>query len=325
MIIKGIEVYHPRNLVKNNYYLERFTKQQMLLTKLFNNMKKEERYISEGEDSLTMATKAIRKALDFSMIDRQQIGAVFYVSQTPEYVIPTNAVMIHKEFKLNNNCFCADVNSNCAGMTTGFELAYSYFKAHEDCQYILLVGSDYLSKHSSKDSMITYAIFGDAACAVVLQRSEGGFLDSEYYANSENAEGIRLPSCGLSQIYEQEVDSHMAYEITHGSIEAIFGPGIDKIEQILERNHIDKSQIALVCCNQQTRTTGEFIINALELKEDKMHYVGDQYGYTGCTASFISLYHGLQAGKVKQGDYIVFCSAGAGGVLNVIVYQYMEG
>lgn len=326
MILKQIEIYHPDNAVTNEYYLERFQDKQEMFSGMFKSMGLESRYIvNDGEDnSLSMAKKAVEKLLSSTDINREEIGGVFYVSQTPEYLIPTNAVLLHQAFELSKDCICVDSNANCAGMATVFESVYHYFKAHEECKYILLVGSELSSRHASKDCMISYGTLGDVGCAVLLERSEGGFLDSMYYTNSKNADSILFPKSGTSNLHEKDSDKHIYWGLKNGTVEGTFGPGVTRIKLLLEKHGIDKEEIGLVCCNQQAKPAGEFIVNELGLSEDKTCFIGNCYAYTGSTAAFISLYHGLKEGCLKHNQYIVFCCAGAGGTLSVILYRYME-
>lgn len=324
MILRGIEVYHPGNLVGNEYYLEKMEDKREVLEGMFERMNIKTRYIAKnGEDnSLSMAKKAVEKLLANGDIDRSEIGGVFYVSQTPEYLVPTTAVLLHQAFELPKDCICMDTNVNCAGMATAFESAYRYFESHTGFKYILLVSSEFNSRNSSKECIRTYPSLGDIGCAVLLERDENGFLDSMYYTNSKYADLILFPKCGMSHIYEGDSEKHIHWGNTSGTVEGTFWPGVKRIEMLLEKHGISKEEIGLVCCNQQTESTGEFIVGALGLPSDKTCYIGDRYGYTGSNAAFISLYHGLKEGRIKDNQYIVFCCAGAGGVVSVILYRY---
>lgn len=325
MIIKDIQLYCPKQLVKNDYYLERFEAQESVLRGIFDLMQKEERYIGgEGETSVTMAQGAVEQVIASSDIDREEIGAIFFASQTPEYLVPTNAVFVHQALGLRKDCFCTDVNANCGGMTVAFDMAYRFFKSHEECKYIVVVGAEHHSKHSSKECMQTYPILADMGCAVLLERSANGFLESTYYTNSKQAEVIRFPKEGLSTIYDEHVDKHMYWGLTDGSLEGSYGPAIKRINGLLEKHAITKDEVSLICCSQQLPHISDYLWKELELTSDHVCYVGDRYGYTGATSPFVSLYHAVQEQKVKNGEYILFCSGGAGGTLNMIVYRYME-
>lgn len=324
MKIYGLSLYYPETKVTNDYYYERFPEQRELYEALFDHMDKKERFIvqEKEETSLTLGVKAAQKVLDDYEVDASVIDAVFYASQTPEYLMPTNAVLIHKNLGLKKDCFCVDVNTNCAGMTVGLDFANQYFSTHKEAEYILLVGSEHHSRHSDKGCAFTYPILGDMGCAVLLQRSEQGVIASTYYTNSKNAEKILFPKEGLSEIHEVKSEKHISWGVTDGTIEGAFGPAIPRIEKILETHNISKEEVGLICCNQQTRTTGEFLADALDISNEKLCYVGDQYGYTGSTAAFVCLYHGLP--RVDKGEYIIFCSAGAGGTLNIVVFRHNE-
>jgi 3-oxoacyl-[acyl-carrier-protein] synthase-3 len=55
---------------------------------------------------------------------------------------------------------------------------------------------------------------------------------------------------------------------------------------------------------------------------DKIIYIGDKYGYTGTTSPLISLYEGIQQGRIKRGDTVLFWTVGAGHQFIVMLFKY---
>lgn len=130
---------------------------------------------------------------------------IMFASQTPEYTYPTNALLLHRMLQGKHRTITQDSNANCAGMVSAVEQTSRYMQANPSIRYALVVGSDYSSVNCNTDDEITYPNFGDAAAAVILERSNehAGFIDSLYYTDSEGSENIMFPACGLSNIYQE--------------------------------------------------------------------------------------------------------------------------
>lgn len=321
MKIAKIELGFPTNYVTNEYYLNRFPENKEMLNKMFTAMNKEGRYIAtKGEEnSLTLGIKAVERVLEG--VNAEDIGAIYFTSQTPEYTFPTNAILIHQHFKLNKKCLCLDMNGNCAGMTLGLEQAHNYLKYHKECKYVLLVGAECHSTQSPKDDVATYPIFGDMGCAVLLENTEEDFpLKSFYYANSKNADKTLFPKNGLSSIHDEGLDNRIMW-FNGGTLEGAFGPAIKPIKDMMEELNITTDDISFLTCNQQTKTTTDFLVENLGIPREKTYYIGNRFGYTGSTASFVSLYCALQENRVAKGGYLVIVSAGAGGLLSSIIMK----
>lgn len=54
---------------------------------------------------------------------RENIGALIFVSQTPDYVLPATSHILQAKLGLPNNIFCVDINEGCSGYITGLYTA----------------------------------------------------------------------------------------------------------------------------------------------------------------------------------------------------------
>lgn len=56
-------------------------------------------------------------------IGRENIGALIFVSQTPDYVLPATSHILQARLGLSSNIFCADINEGCSGYISGLYVA----------------------------------------------------------------------------------------------------------------------------------------------------------------------------------------------------------
>lgn len=322
--MKNIEVYHPEHTVKNDYFIEHFKKLDRDITGFLDFMGKESRFIikDKEETSLTMAIEASRKVLESANLTLDEVDMIFFTTQVPEYSIPTNAMMIHEALKGKSNTRVMDLNASCAGMSVAVEQASMYMKANPRIKNALVVGSEQLSILASPEEEISYAMFGDAACAVILEQSEEvGFIDAEYHTFSANTDKILYPVTGMSNVLQGRGSGRYLQFVP---FDASFGAPITKrmIEDLLERNNMNIRDVDAFCLSQFAYADSTRLRDQFDLDMDKIIYVGNKYGYTGTTSPFLSLYEGIQDGRIKRGDTILFWTVGAGHQFIAMLFKY---
>lgn len=109
----------------------------------------------------------------------ESIGALIFVTQTPDYVLPATSTSLQHRLGLADGCAAFDVNLGCSGYIYGLWLGSLIVSAGVG-KVMLLVG-DTLSKLCCNMDRTT-ALFGDAGTATAL----------EY---CENATGFHLELC----------------------------------------------------------------------------------------------------------------------------------
>lgn len=322
--MKNMAVYHPENIITNDYFIEHYNKLGRDISGFLKFMGKEKRFIIQdrNETSLTMAIEASRRVLADSNMTLEDIDMIFFTTQVPEYSIPTNAMMIHDALKGKSNTKVMDLNASCAGMTIAIEQASMYMKANPRMKNVLVVGSEHLSVLANPEEEISYAMFGDAACAVILEQSdEVGFIDAEYHTFSANTDKILYPVTGMTNVLQGRGSGRYLRFLP---FDASFGAPITKkmIEDLLERNDMSIRDIDAFCLSQFAYQDSTRLRDQFDLDMDKIIYVGDKYGYTGTTSPFLSLYEGIQDGRIKRGDTVLFWTVGAGHQFIAMIFKY---
>lgn len=324
--IRDIEVYHGENIVDNSIYFEHFKKRGKDIKHFFEDvMKKDKRYLidREKENSLTMAIEVSKKLLQKTRLKGSDIDMIVYSSQLPEYVAPPSAVLVHNAIEGKVDCFCYDLNSNCTGMTFSVEQMYRYMSMNKKVNKVLIVGSDFINLEASPDDEAAYGHYGDAACALILEKTNEEncrLVDSDFWTYSSMIDKIKFPKCGFSKLFEADREElYLKWD----------NPGcpwldlsIKKLDEFLELNSITIDDISLVCASQYAYGNIEVIRKKFELDKIRVPYIGDVYGYTGTSSPFIALYESLKDGKVKRGDYILFWTFGAGAEGMTMLIQY---
>lgn len=323
--IKAVDVYHAKKQVDNDVYLEHFKKQGKDITNFLNIMGRKKRYIIDNlkENTITMAIEATNQVLKKAGLKGKDIDMIVFSTQVPEVTVPTNAMFIHNAIQAKKGTVIFDMNANCAGMTIAVEQASRYMKSNPHVNTALVVGSDYLSLVADPTDAMTYANFGDASSAIILEKTESdiGFVDAMFEVDSSNRNNILYPQKGLSQtIKAGESAESMLWLPFDGTMSLPYT--YEMFEVILERNQLKIDDVDVFCLSQFAKVNMDEIQKHFDIPEEKVIYVGDKYGYTGTSSPFIALHEGIESGKIKRGDLILFWTIGGGHEFITMLFRY---
>lgn len=324
--IKGIATYHPDKAYDNSYFVEHFDKLGLESEGLMNHLGRKTRYLvsSEDENALTMGIKAAQKLLQESNISAEELDMVVFVSDTPEYTYPSNALLIHREIGAVNAHIVYDLNTNCIGMLTAMDQVSHYLTGSRYIKRALIVGSVHVSNIARKDDTIVYPNFSDGSAAVLLEKSElpGGFIDANYKTDSKLGDTVTFPAAGMSKMFSEDVaeaDKRLRF-IPH-DVSYFSDEWKDMISLMLGRNGMLANDVDHWIFSQFSRPEIEETLEKMHVGLDKYTFVGDRYGYTGVTSPIFALEDALKSGKVSTGDKVILCSVGIGYTMSSLLYQ----
>lgn len=130
------------------------------------------RYVADELTTVTdMAVDAAEKLFAEMPFNRDEIDALIFVNQKPDYKEPNDACIAHGRLGLSKTCAAIPVVLGCSGYIYGLWLAHSLIEAGASRKCLLLAG-DVPSRVCNAENRKTAPLFGDAASATLLQRQE---------------------------------------------------------------------------------------------------------------------------------------------------------
>ncbi|RDU60761.1 3-oxoacyl-[acyl-carrier-protein] synthase III C-terminal domain-containing protein [Helicobacter marmotae] len=114
-----------------------------------------------------MAESASLLLLESLHFNKQDIDALIFVTQTPDYSLPASACYLHGKLGLSQACLCFDINQACAGYLYGLYIAHSLIESHAARNVLLLCG-DTLSRHVNPLDSNLAPVIGDGVSASLL-------------------------------------------------------------------------------------------------------------------------------------------------------------
>ncbi len=334
IIMKGLEIYHPKKQVDNSYFLDYFKSlgfedEKIESAKEFmETLGREQRYIADEDDednTLSMAVKASKNLIEEENMSTEDIDMIKVATDTPEYLAPSNALLLNHRLGASAN-HVNDLNSNCIGLLSAFDETARYMKQNPNYDKSLLVGSTYLTSITRDDCFMTYPVFGDGACAIMLEKTKEkykrGFIDSIHYSNTVEHDVFKYPNTGFSDILNNDNHSEKEKKLRFTPAENDFPGDWSRLsKKVLERNNLSPEDVDHWIFSQFSKPMVYETLDRLQASYDKTTYVGDEYGYTGVTSPFLALYEAMNQNKVEEGDNIILSSVGGGYVMSVILYR----
>lgn len=174
MSISALQIVLPENSKSFVDEMDLFQLPKHRSLKLAEVMGYEKHHIVEdGVTSSDLAIFGLQKLFDSEIIQREEIGALIVVSQSPDHFIPGTSAVIHGELRLSQDTYCLDINQGCAGYIVGLHEAFSLLQ-NSTITKVVLINVDVVSRLVSTGDRNSYPLIGDGAAITVVERKSNG-------------------------------------------------------------------------------------------------------------------------------------------------------
>lgn len=112
-------------------------------------------------------------------IKSEEIDALIFVSESPDYVLPPSSCILQEKLSLRNNILALDINLGCSGFINTLAIASSLIN-DETIKNCLIICAETYSKYIDKNNRTNKLIFSDAASACLVERN---YDDNSYIGN----------------------------------------------------------------------------------------------------------------------------------------------
>jgi len=170
-IIKGVRMEAisavvPKNVVNNREYAKEHFKEDMMATIKALGIERRHVCANSATTALDMCCKASERIFEDGKIAREDIGAIVFVTQTPDMLIPNNASIAQFRLGLQRDTLAFDINHACSGWLYG--LWNASLVAKNLNKKVLLLDGDTNSRYVSPWDKGTALLFGDCGTATVV-------------------------------------------------------------------------------------------------------------------------------------------------------------
>ena len=272
--------------------------------------------LSIAEEGVCTSDLAFESAVRvFSRIQRMDIGAIIFLSQTPDYLSPATSYCMQARLELPSDILAYDVNLGCSGFPYGLFLAGTLLPMLGG-RKVLLVGGDTVSRNSSPEDSAMYPIIADAGFAAVVGRGNGSMaFHMESYG--ERADALLLPRGGarvprLADRSGLTLDRDN-YTVMDGMAvtDFTFREVPDNISRLLTFAEENVGMLDGVIFHQANAMIVKTLAEKLDIPPERAPFMSRQIGNTSSASIPVCLAELKREGRSCEGHYL-FSGFGVG-------------
>lgn len=275
------------------------------------------RHIAKGEFTSDLALKAAQKALAEANMTAQDIEMILVATVSGDQIMPSTACVLQQKLGAND-CMALDISAACSGFIYGMSIAQQFIE-NGTYKKILLVGAEILHPYVNYKDRETCILFGDAAGAMILTRTEDGekgeILSTHLRADGKIGDLFVLPAGGSKMPFSQEVlDNNMQYVRMNGR--EIFKNAVRTMsracDEALKHNDIAPADVDWVIPHQANIRIIEAVANHFGISMDKVVCRIADMGNTSAATIPVAFDRAKLDGQIKRGQLVLLTAFGAG-------------
>ena len=277
-----------------------------------------------------LAVAAAHELFSHVDVDKNDIGAMFLVTQSPDYRRPSSASIVQLRLGLPFDCSCMEINLGCSGFVYGLQTAMALMSASDYKYGLLLMGETATKLVDPLDKSIVM-MYGDAGAAILLERQDGVETTSLLRSDGSRYKAIVLPAGGFRDMNPRH-ERFMCSDGIERSLYDIFMDGTsvfsfsisDVPQAITDYLKLTETTVAdynAFLFHQANQFIIKQLIRKMKLPKDQVPLSLDRYGNTGGISIPLTL---CDAYGDKSGEKLkaLICGFGIGlswGVANIEV------
>jgi 3-oxoacyl-[acyl-carrier-protein] synthase-3 len=310
--ITGVGSYLPPRLVPNTWF-ESFVDTNDAWIRDRTGIEARH-FADEGELTSDLATKASLSALEAAGIPAEQIDMIVCGTVTGDTVFPATAVWVQQ--KLGISCPAFDVNAACSGFSYGMTTATAFVTSGM-VDTVLVIGAEIFSRIIDFTDRGTCILFGDGAGAAVLRASESpGVEGSVLGADGSAAEILWVPAGGSRHPASQETVDAGEHFVRMPNGREVYKRAVTEMAAscrgLLEKSGYGIDDIDVLIPHQANARIMNAVVERLGMDPAKAVVDVAEVGNTSAASIPVALDRAWRAGRIRQGDLVLFTSFGAG-------------
>lgn len=251
-----------------------------------------------GGTTSALAIEAAGRALERAGRRGPEIDLLVLATTTPDQTVPATSSWVHHQLACRGAAF--DLNAACAGFVYGLVTAVALLDVgHERA---IVVGSDTLSQITDQNDRSTAVLFGDGSGAVVVEATEGEPL---ILAHDLGLDG------SLTSILYCNRGGYIVMEGREVFRKAVRAT-VESAQRVLKQADVTAEDIALFVPHQANLRIIDAVGQRLGIDPARYAVCLDHTGNTSAASCGIALAEAADAGRLKDGDLILFSGFGAG-------------
>jgi 3-oxoacyl-[acyl-carrier-protein] synthase III len=321
--IIGTGSYLPEKVL-TNFDLEKFldTNDEWIVTRTGI---RERRVAAEGEFTSDLAVKAARQALQMANTTPGELDLIVVGTITGDFPWPATACLVQHQLGAAN-AFAYDLSAACSGFVYALDSAVSAIIAGR-AKKALVIGAEILTRIVDWEDRNSCVLFGDGAGAVVLeaQDTELGILSTHLHTDGSFWELLYQPGFGSRHpVSASAMQDRLSFLRMQGN--EVFKVAVRSLSDValeaLQANGLEAADLDLFIPHQANRRILEAAARRIGLEDKQVFINVDRYGNTSGASIPIALDEANRAGRIKEGDYVMFDAFGGGFTWGAVLLRW---
>jgi len=282
----------------------------------------EERRVSSELTTSDLSYAAAEQLIKDLEWDKNEIGALIFVSQTPDYILPATACILQDRLGLNKECYAEDVALGCSGWVYGLSTALGLLGADKVKKALILCGD--AKKRFRIDNLLRDPLFGSAGTATAVEFCEG--VDSmkfHFGTDGSGFDAIITPDMGSRSPVTPNSFKMEEYEgkpsmrlMTRMKGMDVFSFGITtapkSVKKLAEHYGFDYQDADYVIFHQANMKMNNMIAKKLKLSSEKVPSCMYHFGNTSSASIPLTIVGELKGKFEDKPTKFICCGFGVG-------------
>lgn len=322
--LRDIAVFLPRAVLTNDD-LRREHPEWNLDQVVARSGVKARHVAAAGETALDLGLRACQRLFEAHPGLAERVDTVIFCTQSPDYILPPNACVLHKLLGLPERVAALDINHACSGYVYSLLLADSMIRAGT-AKDVLLVHADTYTKFIHPGDRSARVLFGDGAAAswISAGREEGRIEDVVCGTAGAHFDKFFIPAGGCrtprsddtateTTDFSGNVRTRETIHMSGRDILSFVSSTIPRhVTEVLKRNGLGVEDVDLFIFHQASALVLDSLARLLRLTPPKVYRNLERIGNTVSASIPIAVREALDAGRVARGERVLLCGFGAG-------------
>lgn len=283
--------------------------------------------VGEDENELSMAQKAASSALETAQLEAADLDLLVCTSTTC-LELPSLGAALHSRLLLEGACVVMDVGGACVGLVNALAAAKALM-AEGGRRAALVVASEVHSRRFASSNVPGEfrGLFGDGACAFILQAGEGSRYEGAGLRLGEFVSGC---SGSMASSLRAAVQPGGVLEVVFSG-EALAKGAVAALREVIgkleELSGVARAEVECFACHEPNPRLAAILAQTVGVPLERFTQTAETSGNLGaatCGANLCTALTRIRKTRQEDGRHVIFLAAVGPGVLSGGTYIVSE-
>lgn len=261
----------PDNIVTAQDYYPRYGENQVKRITLGTGIEAM-RIAPNGMRASDLCQDAAEQLFSQLDIDRNSIDGLVFVSQTPDYRMPTTSALLQNRLELKKSLVAFDINYGCSAYIYALYQA-ALLISSGGCQRVLLCVGDTITQHLDPKDHKVNLVLGDAGSASLVEKGNDTWA-FDIHTDGSGEEALKIAKDSNGQDEFLKMDGGAVMEFALREVKPV-------VERVLALQQWESNDLQHVFLHQANAFMLNYLRKRLGLERSKVPVAVKHYGNTG--------------------------------------------